>query len=250
MPEVSLVIDKTKTPGRFVFSRSKLGLAVNGMLVWAAMLHPGDDNQQEIMRVVQAVESEDFVADDIPREWGRLLVNQQGRTPKQQRAGMTAGWILLYVLRCVKHHPGWAGLGTARELVRLDLTALNSAQGERFNLHPESIKKAWGQMKQVAHLWGAWLFLDMGKQDWNDRQDFLQFLALAEHFRRQGESHCPPLGNPPSSGPVGNRSPTPLLDPEATYKVGCFLRLPRVHSELDPLPADLYEHLAARKRRS
>lgn len=108
--------------------------------------------------------------------------------------GETAGDILLYVASMVDENIKEPSIGKA---VYMAEHYLNSAQGQKVASSDISIKKAWKSFRPVSHLWAAFRLLQFNNIDSSPSlpdlmaKDIKKLLAIAEYFRKFGESFFP-----------------------------------------------------------
>jgi hypothetical protein len=158
----------------------------------------------------------------------KLVLNPNLNAIKTTR-GMLVGEMLVCNLICARDHPDLVG-------VKRTVYAFSGAKRSE-----RSLLDMWIKFHSVAHLWASARYWD-GQQtffsvsektniSWvKDPAARLQFLAIAEVFRRMGED---------TYAHGQRRRGRPLLDPHETWKVPSDLILPAATIELPEAIPDL-----------
>jgi hypothetical protein len=166
--------------------------------------------------------------------------------------GRIAGNILNLVLSLSQFAPKHATVRKAIRVLGVHLVKQGKRAGLSLPASPSALKSIWPRFKSVSHLWaavpsgfveGVSGIADFAKyisphdaRSFIDR--FFEFLAHAEKIRLLGENHHAPGGRNNSFA-----TKTPMLDPDATWKVPGDLNLPGYEPTIMPPPEWVTEEL-------
>ena len=141
--------------------------------------------------------------------------------------GFIAGTILLYITNMAETQPQDATVNKAVHALSVLLARKTDKNSRQIPHSHASIKQAWGRFRSVSHFQAA---LRMGVHVGSPAildplrwESFPHFLALAEEFRRRGESIVP----------AGRQ--ISILDPRKTWRCPTTLRLPEYEFNLPGL---------------
>ncbi len=209
-----------------------LHLAESGPYVLAAMYHP--KNEVKRKRWLQALEAKcvrktlaKTPVNEIDPDAMSMVVQaalvpdystEERGSVKAVFSGHLVACALLFILSCARHAPERATLNAALRTTGAQLDRMKLRGGSRA-----SLMSRWRLYAPVAHLWAAMeTKRDLFRRAANDGRVFAEWLALAEEFRRLGESWIPLHGK------------EPILSPSKTWKVPERFSLPRVEVDIAP----------------
>lgn len=179
--------------------------------VYAAMAYPLDERQRNefvassVVRVVLDAEAGD---DDIeiPSSILRVLLNAPdyeniaSRACKAADKGAVAGDVLDYIAQM--HFTGYKQPSVRKAIFVAEeyLSYAVNGLGEKGGSSNIFIYDCWGKYKTVAHLWAAFRVCQLTPNENFPKlagtlfgDELGVFLAIAEKFRRFGESFIPPV---------------------------------------------------------
>ena len=166
--------------------------------------------------------------------------------------GLVAGEALILIQQLAINDPKRASVNKACHMLAAAGKAGQWVSGRmpiRYQ-NPKSLRdQAWTPYKSVAHLWAAHNILEQetyGEMDGTqkrrivffDPKDTLLLLALAEEFRRFGETHIP-------HGQTGS-----TLSPDETWQVPSDFLLPERSIDSSPITNPVYLHALSTYRAS
>jgi hypothetical protein len=142
--------------------------------------------------------------------------------------GSVVGDVLIFIVGSLSDYPEHASVRKATYFVSKDLIGGRDRRGRPVPQGLPQVKAAWRRFRHVAHLWASynhWLNDRDRDPEWSPAKE-TNFLAVAEYFRRCGESHYS-HGQEVSHGPV--------LNPAKTWRPPKDLALPEVNLEWMPM---------------
>ncbi len=205
----------------------------------ATMLFPNDEKKRESFLAAKEAEivieeKRYFKSTEGFHEWLESVLQApapdklKGILESQAKKCEVAGNILLYILNTAAHESQHASVRKAVYILGLQYARSRSGS-------PRWINTTWSEFKPVAHLCAA---LNFWLGDLKSREDYdlgtelglPKFLALAEGFRKEGESHYPPVKH--------QRNPVSTLPTPKMWSVPPDFVLPTVERMPWPLLPD------------
>jgi hypothetical protein len=187
--------------------------------LFATMLYPGATESEERARIFREMLLHGFEADSVKSDIARLskaarkhideiraialgdhhragigsatLLNQ---AIHRAAAGMLAGTILRYLLRCIHHHrpdrPEHASFNKAYYVVNglADLAAKKSGAKSGIGVGETKLAEHWKIHSAGCHLQAAALALDLDGSEWLTNENIPAFLDVSEIYRFAGEA--------------------------------------------------------------
>ena len=208
----------------------------------ALMCHPDDKRLRKECFIAHLVNDrlsfEWDLSFEFPHDRLRTLLHAPSFEKITQRAakswsrGSMVGDILLFVLNCARQDPENATIRRAIHCIQQDRFGKKTVGGHGLNVGISTITRDWKRFRPVAHLWAAFQLLrkDLGQEPTTFLEDGLvDFLALAERLRLDGEAHRAPY--PPG------KAHKPVLVPDETWRPPRGLATPA-----EVVPPGLTEH--------
>lgn len=219
-----------------------------GSEVLAAMIAPSDEDFRVRHRVVAdcAALFEDAMEQGkeslpIPTTTFGLILTSPPLEELQLESltrfsyGELAGWVLGLVVHCADQYPEHASVSKAVEA--LETVVLPDGRMSDGRPIPRSrgfLMKQWSAFKSVAHFYAAHEALHWGKKHPAEvflDASLLMMVAVAEHYRRIGESLVVKHG----------RSEQTLLTPGEAWTAPSDLPLPEIRLEDTKIPEEVVE---------
>jgi len=205
------------------------------------MLYPSDEKRRDAYKAAVLQESirEQDPKTAIPAEIAGLTFDFGGGTGITEHAqsrlshGVVAGETLVCLLQLVKFAPGHASLRRAQFIVKKVRIKQKYATRLRIPASTTSIETAWGDFKNVAHLWAAFIpqWIELVDEEVLSDARLPDFLADARWFAEAGANLIPKHGR----GPVLNKGVIWMIPDSPDIPTVTLEPPPMSESELDLL---------------
>jgi len=216
--------------------------------VFARMLFPNDEDRRidyETLLVAQYLWSQYENDEDEVRGLRKVVLGNLilGPSPREFEDslrtasfwGETVGDLVLTVMLLKKEIGPEASLNKAIKVIQHRAVLLDEENGHSQLRSVSAIKKHWKELKQVAHLWAAYVLTGLPRWDqeveglkpvhFATEEDFEALLDLAEYTLAWGAKHISkrqgPRATPLLDSATAWRVPSDLvLRPPTDYRVG------------------------------